>query len=259
MKISIPMMRIIFVFLAYFMFGSSLGATLAQAQSETENKQSQDLVVVELFTSQGCNLCPPADKILAEFSRQDNILALSYSVDYWNYLGWKDTLAMAGCTSRQKSYNLTLGKNGVYTPQMIIQGTHDVIGSRRDLARDRIARARGASRLQGLDITFILSGDMFELSLRAQKTKEPATIWIMGYDFEKTVAIKMGELAGQVRSYRNVVQAIKRVGSWRGQEVKLTLSMKDIGEGAYDAYALLVQDGETGPILAARKIERPAF
>ncbi|PCI32897.1 MAG: DUF1223 domain-containing protein [Alphaproteobacteria bacterium] len=259
MKISIPMMRILCVLLAYFMFGASLGVNLAQAQPKTENKQGPDLVVVELFTSQGCNLCPPADKILAEFSQQDNILALSYSVDYWNYLGWKDTLAMAACTSRQKNYNISLGKNGVYTPQMIIQGSHDVIGSRRDLARDKVDQARGASRLKGQQISFTLSGDMIELSLSAQERKKSATIWVIGYDFEKTVAIKRGELAGQVGTYRNVVQAIKRVVRWRGEAIKLTLSLKDIGEGSYDGYALLVQEGDTGPILAARKIERPEF
>ena len=263
MKISIPMIRMLVVFLTFFMSGNSLGLFLAQAQSETENKKNQNLVVVELFTSQGCNLSPPADKILKEFSQQENILALSYSVDYWNYLGWKDTLAMADCTNRQKSYNVSLGKNGVYTPQMIIQGIHDVIGSRRDLARDRVDQARQQAKGLGLDMSFEMVGHRIELELEAsdagRSLEKPATLWIIGYDFEKTVAIKMGELAGQVRSYRNVVQAIKRVGSWRGEEIKLTLSMKDIGKGTYDAYALLVQDGETGPILAARKIKRPAF
>lgn len=255
MKIFLLISRILSVFCILLLSGiSSSYAGAARAQGN-----DQQLVVVELFTSQGCNLCPPADDILAEFSKQENILALSYSVDYWNYLGWEDTLAKPECTLRQKKYNIALGKNGVYTPQMIIQGDHDVIGSRQDLITKMIEDARqsaGDYHLTGLDITFNLTGDMIDLRISAPDAKRQATIWIIGYDFEKTVTIKRGELGGQIRKYHNVVQAIKRIGSWTGEDIKLTLSKQDIGDENYDSYALLLQAHETGPIIAAAKLKK---
>ncbi|MBL4612951.1 MAG: DUF1223 domain-containing protein [Emcibacter sp.] len=218
----------------------------------------QNLVVVELFTSQGCNSCPPADDILAELREQENILALGYSVDYWNYLGWKDTLARPDCVVRQRKYNKTLGKSGVYTPQMVVQGEHDVIGSRRGLIQDIMKQVRAKaenSPNKSPEITFHRSGDMIDLRIGAYKSDAPATIWIIGYDYERTVAIKSGELGGQVRKYHNVVQMIRRVGSWTGQEIKLTLSKADLDDGQSDAYALLLQTEEAGPIIAAAKLQ----
>lgn len=253
MNIVLYILRILSVFYIFLLSTASL----SYGEAEKVKDSSQRLVVMELFTSQGCNLCPPADDILAEFSTQENILALSYSVDYWNYLGWEDTLARPACTMRQKKYNIALGKNGVYTPQMVIQGDHDVIGSRRDLVDKMVQDARSNAdghQLSGLEITFDLTGDMIDLKIGSHENRTPVTIWVIGYDFERTVTIKGGELAGQVRKYHNVVQAIKQMGSWRGQEVKLTLSRQDIGPKKYDSYALLLQAGETGPIIAAVKL-----
>ena len=251
MKILLYIVRILSVFCMLLLSGTSISYAFTDGAKTSE----QNLVVVELFTSQGCNLCPPADDVLAKFSRQENILALSYSVDYWNYLGWKDTLAQPDCAVRQKQYNVSLGKSGVYTPQMVIHGSHDVIGSQADQAHKLVDKALAQKR-NDLIITFALNEDMIDLRIAASENKSPATIWIIGYDFEKTVNIKGGELGGQIRKYHNVVQSIKRVGSWTGQEVKLTLSKKDIGAGVYDAYALLLQDRETGPIIAAAKLKK---
>lgn len=108
--------------------------------------------------------------------------------------------------------------------------------------------------MAGPEITFDLSGDMIDLRISAHEYETSATIWVIGYDYEKTINIKSGELGGQVRKYHNVVQAIKRIGSWMGEEIKLTLSKKDIGEDEYDAYALLLQAQETGPIITAAKL-----
>ncbi|VAV91700.1 hypothetical protein that often co-occurs with aconitase [hydrothermal vent metagenome] len=234
--------------------GANMNTGLAQARSESAGEGGQSLVVVELFTSQGCNSCPPADEVLAKLSMRKDVLALSYSVDYWNYLGWKDTLAQPDCTIRQRKYNISLGKNGVYTPQMIIQGARDVIGSKGDLVKQIITDTVPV-RLSDLDITFDQSGDMINLRIGASDGEPAATIWVIGYDFERTVDIRGGENAGQTRTYHNVVQSIKRIGSWMGQEVRLTLSRQDLGTGNYDAYALLLQSRETGPIIAAVKLK----
>lgn len=232
---------------------------IAVSLSENANagKAQQKLVVVELFTSQGCSSCPPADDLLAELGKGENILALSYSVDYWNFLGWEDTFSQPDCTLRQKKYNNALGKNGVYTPQMIIQGAGDLVGSRRDLANRMISAARKkTAHYPAPEITFETDGDMINLNIAAIKDKPKGTIWVIGYNKMESVDILRGEQAGHRRSYHNVVHAIKRIGSWMGQEVKLTLSKADIGRKAYDAYALLLQDGEVGPIIAAAKLSR---
>lgn len=256
MKIVLYIVRILSVFCLFLLFGTGI------SYSEPERVENQSIVVIELFTSQGCNLCPPADDILGEFSRQENVLALSYSVDYWNYLGWEDTLAMEDCTVRQKKYNLSLGKSGVYTPQMIIQGRYDVIGSKRDRVHEMVDRVRinnGKPQQASPEMSFDLSGDMIDLKIGTHDSDSPATIWIIGYDYERTVSIKRGELGGQVRKYHNVVQAIKRIGSWTGEEIKLTLSRGDIGDGEYDAYALILQTRETGPIIAAVKLKTVSY
>lgn len=235
----------------------SITAAPAHAFSNGDENAAGGLVVLELFTSQGCNSCPPADDILAAYSRRDNILALSFSVDYWNYLGWKDTLAQPDCTERQKKYNAALGKSGVYTPQLIIQGAQEVVGSKKERI-DAIVTATFHElknrRQTAPRISFAPVDDMIELWIGAGENAENATIWIIGYDFEKTVKIRGGELKGQVRSYHNVVRSIKRVGSWMGQEIKLTLSEDDLGGGGHDAYALLLQQGEVGPILTAARL-----
>lgn len=236
--------------------------SISHADSIAANANGQNLVVVELFTSQGCNSCPPADAVLADFSTQENVLALSYSIDYWDYLGWKDTLGQPECTARQKKYNATMGKSGVYTPQMIIQGSQDLIGSQGGLADEMVKRARqNITELQpaGFAMSFEYMDEMIDLKINASandgKVEKAATIWIIGYDFEETVTIDSGELKGQTRKYHNVVKSIKRIGSWMGEEIKLTLSKQDLGDAEYDAYAVLLQHDEIGPIIAAARIE----
>jgi len=248
-------MKILSVFYAV-MF---LTFSISRAASPDGNTSPQNLVVVELFTSQGCSSCPPADDVLAGFSRQADILALSYSVDFWDYLGWKDTFAQPDCVIRQRKYNVSLGKSGIYTPQMIIQGARDLVGSRQRIAKRVVARMRAdmtAQQPATPDIIFTLSGNMIDLRIGPRRTGSDirATIWVIGYDYEKTVTITGGELKGQIRKYHNVVQAIKRIGSWRGEDIRLTLSRQDIGERDYDGYALLLQTRETGPIIAAAKL-----
>ncbi|WP_417624464.1 DUF1223 domain-containing protein [Paremcibacter congregatus] len=259
MNIVLQMFRILSVFCIVTIFVGF--ASVLHAKPSSEALIEAPLVVVELFTSQGCASCPPADAILTELSQKDDILALSYFVDYWNYLGWEDTFAGKDCTIRQKKYSRALGKSGVYTPQMIVQGTSDIVGSRGKQIHEMVGSTRQKIALTAKDaprITFDPMGDMIDLKVSAGKPSgsrpKNATIWIIGYDYEKSVDIKWGEQGGNVRHYRNVVQSIKRIGSWMGEEIKLTLSKKDIGAVPYDAYAVILQEDETGPIVAAAKL-----
>ncbi len=257
MKIVLHMFRILSFFcISLFVTGYM---SFSYADPAAETAPPQPLVVVELFTSQGCSSCPPADDLLARLSRRENILALGFSVDYWNYLGWKDTLARPDCTIRQKKYNKSLGKSGVYTPQMIIQGRRDVIGSRADMVQNILDRTQVELRVQhpAPAIIFAATGDVIDLKIgpAVMADNTPATIWIIGYDFERTVNIRKGELAGQVRKYHNVVQSITHMGHWTGKEIRLTLSKDDMGDRQYDGYALILQNKETGPIITAAKLK----
>lgn len=256
MKIALHIYRILWIFCISLYLGTSVSPSYGKTVTGT------NLIVVELFTSQGCSACPPADMMIAGLKAETDILALSYAVDYWNYLGWTDTFAQPDCTIRQRKYNRVLGKSGVYTPQMIIQGQYDVVGSHKAQIRQIIRTSRKNQQEKAgtaPDISFDpfsvnSGGDMIELKISAGAYGQMATIWIMGYDFVKKVHITGGELSGQQRSYHNVVTSIKRVGSWMGEEIKLTLSRDDIGMGQNDAYAVILQQGEHGPILAARKL-----
>ncbi|WP_417316690.1 DUF1223 domain-containing protein [Emcibacter sp.] len=209
--------------------------------------------MVELFTSQGCSSCPPADELLRELSQRDDILALSYSVDYWNYLGWKDVFSRPEFTKRQKDYNRLLSKGEVYTPQMIINGRNAVVGSRRDMIEKYLTAEHGVP-INGPGIILGIQDNMINLTIGDGAIDEPASIWLVAYDSTRTVKIRSGELAGQTRHYSNVVRGLKHIGSWTGREVMLSLDPDKAAAEKCDNYAILVQQKDTGTILSAARI-----
>ena len=215
--------------------------------------RADGLSVVELFTSQGCSSCPPADDLLRDLSKEENILALSFSVDYWNYLGWKDIFARPEFTERQKNYNRILSRGEVYTPQMIINGRSAVVGSRRDLVAQQLTTQQEFP-INGPEISLYYQDDMINLTIGGGTVKEPATIWMVAYDSQRSVRIKSGELAGQTRHYSNVVRGLTQIGNWTGREVMLSLDPAKITAETCDNYAVLVQEQGTGTILSAARI-----
>lgn len=232
-----------------FCFFSLTGTGIVKAEHLVEN-----LTVVELFTSQGCNACPPADKILKNIARDESILTLSYAVDYWDYLGWKDTLSNPQNTKRQKHYNTSLGKNSVYTPQMIIHGRKAIVGSHAEEIQDIIAWTKKLAP-QGPALNLTTLGDMISLTIGKGHSVKSATVWMVCYDVEKIIHIKGGELKGRIKSYHNVVRSLKRIGSWMGQEINLTMKKRDLSEESCTSYAVIVQQDEVGPILSAARLE----
>jgi len=211
--------------------------------------------VVELFTSQGCSSCPPADKYLGELAQRDGVLALTYHVDYWDYIGWKDTFATPATTQRQHEYGRSLGQRYVYTPQMVIGGRVHEVGSHRmavDMAIDKAHQAAmvpiGIRRLDGGQIAVSIPKGMGE-----------ADILLMRFDAKHTVDIARGENSGRALSYYNVVRDFRRIGVWSGQPVELTLSMAELMEGGRDGCAILLQTSGSGPILGAARIDAGAM
>ncbi len=228
-----------------------LGVVLAAAAWAQDD--AKKLTIVELFTSEGCSSCPPADRFLGELAKRQDILALSWNVDYWDYLGWQDTLALPENTARQRAYNHALGKTGVYTPQMIIDGRHDVVGSRREDALAFIAKE--AKKKWAVSVILAGSGDNRKVEVGAGTPKEPATVWLISYDRVRKVAIERGELAGQTMIYHDVVRSVENLGQWDGNPVSFNVDLYGLSADGRDAAAVLVQEGEAGPILGAARFD----
>ncbi|MCH8081443.1 MAG: DUF1223 domain-containing protein [Proteobacteria bacterium] len=217
------------------------------------NTLAGDLVVVELFTSQGCEKCPPANKLLAELAEEKNILALSWHVDYWDYQGWEDTLADPEHTRRQENYNQALGRKGVYTPQIIINGRREVVGSNK---LDLYQTIQSALIANELPVTVRLEGSAENLQVRlgGSEDNSRAVVVLVWYDSLQKIKIGAGANAGKTITYANVVRKVKNLGEWQGEAVTFAIDLRDPGRGGADCLAILVQDGETGRIIGATKI-----
>ncbi len=222
----------------------ALSAPVAQAEGS--------VVVVELYTSQGCDACPPADEVLAQLTGRDDVIALSLHVDYWDYLGWRDTFAQRQFSRRQVAYRDAWRKNVVYTPQMVVQGRDDVMGSRSDALAAAIAAAQQVE--PPIKVTIERQGGMLKCRIEPGPERVVGIVWIAKYTLSATVEISRGENAGRTITYMNVVNSLNRIGSWAGIEPEeVAMPQPEPGEGV----AIWIQAGEAGPILAAAKIENP--
>ncbi len=198
------------------------------------------LTIVELFTSQGCSSCPPANANLIEISKRPGVLALSFGVTYWDRLGWKDIFAKPEYTDRQVNYEKPLGRDGPFTPQVVVNGRADVVGNRIAEIDDLIAE-------QGR----VPSVDLKDRSLTIGEGTAPAgraDIWFVTYD-ERTVnvPVKRGENTGRTLPHKNVVHSLTKLGSWSGKAETIDVPAAKPGLRR----AILVQAPNGGPILAA--------
>ncbi|WP_134500908.1 DUF1223 domain-containing protein [Microvirga pakistanensis] len=201
--------------------------------------------VVELFTSQGCSNCPPADALLVEYSQKPDIVALSFPVNYWDYLGWKDTLAHAEFTNRQKNYAHARNDRQVFTPQMIVNGKKSCIGSDRAQIEKAIqATGKGRSTLP-VDVAIAEQNGMVTVSLTemAEVQHREAEVWVLPVLRLQTVPIERGENKGRTVTYANVVRGLKRIGEWRGGPARFEVSAETARSGA-DGYVVLLQAQE---------------
>lgn len=201
--------------------------------------------MVELFQSQGCSSCPPANAWLNAISARPEILALSFGVTYWDQLGWKDTFASPQYTARQRDY-ARAGRGEVATPEVIVNGTRAVVGSNRAQLDAAVALA-GAPR-SGPKI----SSNGSTVRLGDGVSPQPATVWLVRYDPRaRQVAIRAGENGGRTLPHRGIVRELTRLGAWNGTAV--SFAVPPAREGSLAA-AVLVQRGGGGPIIAARKL-----
>ncbi len=203
------------------------------------------LTVVELYTSQGCAACPPANAFLAELAEQEGLLALSFHVDYWNYLGWEDPFSSAVYSERQRQYAVYFDSRNVYTPQMVIQGTHQTVGSNRPEVKRAISAAASLPRI---DMVLTTGDGGVTISLPAAALADSAKVFVVTFDDERITAVKRGENRGKELRSRNVVRYLKQVADWDGKATQIPVSYAD-AQG--DRGAVLLQSAKSGAILGA--------
>lgn len=210
--------------------------------------------VLELFTSQGCDTCPPADKVLADYSERPNVIAISLPVDIWDYLGWKDTLASEKNSERQKAYAKARGDNAIYTPQVVVNGMVGVNGNDPAAIDKAISTTNADLRLQRVPIRFwhernsiiIEAGDA-PPELKDKK----ATIWFAVVQKKAKVPVERGDNKGKTLTYTNIVREMMPVGTWNGKAMSLQLARTAVMTPETQACIVLLQEGKAGPILGA--------
>lgn len=217
-------------------------------------------VVVELFTSQGCSSCVPADALLAKLTKRPDVLPLSLSVTYWDMLGWKDTLASEVNTKRQKAYAALMGHSAVYTPQMIVDGVVDVVGSR-EAQVQAVIEARAKDSSDDVPIAVHETKDELHIGIGSapDRGREPATVWMFHLKNAATVAIGGGENDGRTMTYHNVVADLRAVGQWKGEALTIDLPRSSMEGLPHDAVAVVVQRGGYGHVVGAAVLAHPDF
>jgi hypothetical protein len=214
------------------------------AVSMNQAAGAEPRAVVELFTSQGCSSCPPADKLIAEYARDPSVIALSLAVDYWDYLGWKDTLALSGHSNRQRAYAKARGDRQVYTPQAVIDGAVHALGSDKSAIERAIGQVRDQQVPLTLPVTIVRAGDAVTVTVPSSKDgKGQAEVWLCPVTSSVPVSITRGENGGHTFTYTNVVRRWIKLGDWTGKAETYNVPLKDIQSGSIDSAVVMVQSG----------------
>ena len=214
---------------------------IAGNPAHSSNVSIEPKTLVELFTSQGCSSCPAADRLAGKLMQRKDVVVVSLNVDYWDYLGWKDTLAKPEFSKRQMNYAHRRGDGDVYTPQMVVNGTVPVVGS-------KIADVEKAIRnvpLASVAIELVADRREIRIVLPAGPAGTDATLWLMGITPHVDVAVARGENSGSSIRYHNVVRSLVPAGIWKGQALALALPRKAVmTEGCTDCLAVLQEEME---------------
>jgi hypothetical protein len=209
--------------------------------------------VVELFTAQGCASCPPADNALGELVAQGDLVVLSYHVDYWNYLGWTDTLSSKENTERQYGYAKMMGRTGVYTPQAIINGRDHVKGTDLTVINGKVDGLEKAGQGLNVPVTATMRGD--EIEIEIGEGQGQADVVVAYFTKHQQVDVTKGENSGKNMEYWHSVYDVQSVGMWNGKKMTLTLPGKSLGKTKKDGCAIMLQssgpNGEPSAILGA--------
>ena len=214
-------------------------ASYSAAQAETRG-------VIELFTSQGCSSCPAADKLMGELAKDPTLVSISLPINYWDYLGWKDTLADPRNTARQRGYSKVRGDRQVYTPQAVVDGSMHVVGSDRGAIDKAIEKSKQKSGTLSLPVTLkMVDGGLIIAVPDGNEAHGAVEVWICGISRAVTVAIKRGENRGKTITYHNVARHWLKLEGWTGKAHTWTVPLHDLGGEGVDSAAVMVQTGTT--------------
>lgn len=222
-----------------------ISASALKAQSPI--KVTKAPVVVELFTSQSCSSCPPADRILSELAKHDNVIALGCHVEYWNHLHWKDTLSHDFCDMRQHGYSAIDGSKRVYTPQMVVNGSEKFVGSQQSKLKNALNKAERAP-IKNIEITQNADNTISFILPNADNANY--RLWAFGYKTQEFQDIKRGENSGLSHTYANPVSTYTNLGAWHGQAAQHNFERPS---NDIDGIAILAQRDGYGQIIAAGK------
>src|SRR3974390_2175257 len=218
-------------------------AVVAAVTTASSYAAAEPRAVIELFTSQGCSSCPPADKLLAQFTSDPSLIPISLPIDYWDYLGWKDTLADPRNSARQRAYSRVRGDREVYTPQVVVNGSLHALGSDRDAIESAIALSRRSGVALSLPVTLaVADGEVRGSVPGGAEGRSPAEVCIGGLLKAATVAIGRGENRGKTITYHNVARQWVKLGTWNGKDEAWSLPVAQVGDGVDEA-VVLVQSG----------------
>jgi hypothetical protein len=195
-------------------------------------------VVVELFTSQGCSSCPPADALLGEVARKPNVIALAYHVDYWDDRGWKDPFSLPQATQRQRGYVRRLSRSGAFTPQVVVSGDTSFVGSNRAMMQRALADERDA-----LSIQLSKVGSNLRIGLR-EPWREPMDVHVISYLAQATTVIGRGENARRSLKQFNIVRSVKHAGRWNGRPQQMQIPLASLPKDATSVAVLLQRTGQ---------------
>lgn len=219
---------------------------------------AEQRAVIELFTSQGCSSCPAADRLIGELSRDPSLITMSLAVDYWDYLGWQDTLALHGHSNRERAYAAARGDRDVYTPQVVVNGSVAVLGSDKTAIEHAIAQTRTNAQPLSLPVTLRIDGNKIVADVSdAKGAARNAEVWLCPMTGKITVKIGRGENSGKDLTYYNVVRGWKKLGDWNGKAETFSIPLSEVAKADVDSFAVLVQSGvaaKPGVVLGAATV-----
>jgi hypothetical protein len=228
-----------------------LGAAALTGGFSVPAEAAKRPVVVELFTSQGCSSCPPADAFMEELKALPGVIALSINVDYWDYLGWHDTLADKAYSQRQYDYARSRGDMDVYTPQIVVDGITHYVGSNKSAVRAAIERSRAGTPAHWVPISLSGNDKEFIIEVDGRDKSPEGTIWLMGIAPKISVKIERGENTGREITYYNVVRKLVPAGMWKGEPLTLRLPKSGLLTRECKGCVALLQTGDVGPVIGA--------
>ena len=232
----------------------SLVSSTASADQPIPATVADFPVVLELFTSEGCNSCPPADALLGQLAQEHDLLPLAFHVDYWDYLGWKDPYSSNLATARQSAYGRMLDVM-VYTPQMVVDGARDAVGSDEAAVNLAIEVERARPKLK-LAVLRDARGGLRVAIPAGEGQLTPSSVYEAFFDSLHVTPVGRGENSGRTLTEFNIVRQWRKIGEWRGAATELSLDL-GLQSNAFDACAIILQEGDNGPIRGATAFRLP--